>query len=483
MSIYPTEAGFGSGDAAPSDHPLMEKAPVQMGGKDATYNDLFRAVHDYYGHAAEGNGFRANGEYNAWRAHRQMYSPAARGAMDAETLGQNSWVNSGPAGAQNKGASGADTIYADQKAGLLPPKVVKSAEEGVGADERHVTNQLTDSERDQLRADTTKRVVEAFHGTPATEEYAAAALAGAAKRGWYKQSAQAIVNTFGHEAPRFAALLSAMSPQVSVQTNFANALKTYVNWDKEGRPTDPSDIRRIMEESSQKSAKNTDRSNVLDAWVNNGVRALTADDPSNVKLSGPKVHSFYNNLTDNVNEVTNDAWMASFAKIDPAKLGGGLNQSGPGKSATYLALSGKVRAAASLLSRMTGETWTPAEVQETVWSWAKTAYEHAEEKGDRTIPELVKNGDITDDLIRSTPDFHQLFSTEQHRGLLQSSRFAGDAERVAPGKEQSTNTAGTSQARQAAQEALRPHLISAAERLEALRQERRASGKSAPKED
>jgi len=77
-------------------------------------------------------------------------------------------------------------------------------------------------------------------------------------------------------------LLSAMSPQVSVQTNFANALKTYVNWDKEGRPTDPSDIRRIMEESSQKSAKNTDRSNVLDAWVNNGVRALTADDPSNV---------------------------------------------------------------------------------------------------------------------------------------------------------------------------------------------------------
>jgi len=68
-----------------------------------------------------------------------------------------------------------------------------------------------------------------------------------------------------------------------------------------------------------------------------------------------EVHSFYNNLTDNVNEVTNDAWMASFAKIDPAKLGGGLNKSGPGKSPTYLALSGKVRQAASLLSRLTGE--------------------------------------------------------------------------------------------------------------------------------
>jgi hypothetical protein len=125
---------------------------------------------------------------------------------------------------------------------------------------------------------------------------------------------------------------------------------------------------------------------VLDAWVNNAVRALTADDPHNIKLSGPKVHSFYNNLTDNVHEVTNDAWMSAFAKIDPAKLGGGLTKTGPGKSPTYLALSAKVRDAARMISHLTGETWTPAEVQETVWSWAKTAYEHAEEKGDRTIP-------------------------------------------------------------------------------------------------
>jgi hypothetical protein len=482
MSIYPTEEGFGTAGAPPSDHPLLEKAPVKIGGKDATYNDLFRAVHDYYGHAAEGNGFRANGEYNAWRAHRQMYSPEARGAMDAETLGQNSWVNSGPPGALNKGASSADTIYADQKAGLLPPKVVKDAEAGVGVDEHHITNQLTDDERNQLRADTTKRLVEAFHGAPATKEYAAAALAGAAKRGWYRNSSQAIVNQFGPEAPRFAALLSAMSPQVSVQTNFANALKTYINWDNAGRPEDPASIRKIMEDSSQRSAKNTG-SNVLDAWVNNGVRALTADDPTNVKLSGPKVHSFYNNLTDNVHEVTNDAWMSAFAKIDPKKLAGKLNNTGPGKSATYLALSGKVRDAARMISHLTGETWTPAEVQETVWSWAKTAYEHAEEKGDRSIPDLVKNGDITDELIRSTPDFHQLFSTEQHRGLLQSSRFAGNAERMAQRPEQGANATGTSQARAAAQAALRPHLISAAERLEQLRQERRAAGSGAPKEE
>lgn len=485
MTVFPTEAGFGSSDAAAADHPLMEKSPVKMGGKDATYNDLFRAVHDYYGHAAEGNGFRANGEYNAWRAHRQMYSPEARGAMDSETLGQNSWVNSGPAGALNQGASGADTIYADQKAGLLPRDVVKSAEEGVSANEHHITNQLTDKERAQLRNDTTKRLVDAFNSAPATKEYAAAALAGAAKRGWYKSSAQAIVNQFGPDAPRFAGLLSAMSPQVSVQTNFANALKTYINWDNAGRPEDPYSIRKIMEESSQKSAKAAPgASNVLDAWVNNGVRALTADDPTNIKLSGPKVHSFYNNLTGNVHEVTNDAWMSAFAKIDPAKLGGSLNKSGPGKSPSYLALSAKVRDAARMISHLTGETWTPAEVQETVWSWAKTAYEHAEEKGsDVSIPDLVKKGDITDELIRSTPDFHQLFSTSEHRGLLESSRFAGNAEQLAKWEKSGTDTARASKAREAAQKTLRPHLISAAERLEQLRQERKNSGQSAPKED
>jgi hypothetical protein len=489
MSIYPTEAGFGSSDAAAADHPLMEKAPIQMGGKDATYNDLFRAVHDYYGHAAEGNGFRANGEYNAWRAHRQMYSPEARGAMDAETLGQNSWVNSGPAGALNKGASGADTIYADQKAGLLPRDVVKSAEEGVGADEHHITNQLTDKERSQLRTDTTKRLIDAFNSAPATKEYAAAALAGAAKRGWYKNSAQTIVNQFGPDAPRFAGLLSAMSPQVSVQTNFANALKTFINWDKAGRPEDPSEIRAIMEQSSQKSAKAAPgSSNVLDAWVNNSVRALTAYDPTNIKLSGPKVHSFYNNLTNNVHEVTNDAWMASFAKIDPSakgsKMSGSLNAAGPGKSPTYLAMSAKVREAARMISHLTGETWTPAEVQETVWSWAKTAYEHAEEKGsDISIPDLVKKGAITDELIRSTPDFHQLFSTSEHRGLLQSSSFAANADRMAEWKSQGADTASSSKAREAAAKALRPALISAAERLEQVRQERRAAGKSAPKDE
>jgi hypothetical protein len=119
-----------------------------------------------------------------------------------------------------------------------------------------------------------------------------------------------------------------------------------------------------------------------------------------------------------------------------------------------------------------------------VWSWAKTAYEHAEEKGSNvSIPDLVKNGDITDDLIRSTPDFHQLFGTAEHRGFLQSSRFAGNAEGVSQPSGTNTGTAGAGQARQAVAAALRPALLSAAERLESIRRDRRAAGQGAPKEE
>lgn len=58
-------------------------------------NDMFRAVHDYFGHAAVGADFGPRGEENAWVSHMQMYSPAAQAALTTETRGQNSWVNFG----------------------------------------------------------------------------------------------------------------------------------------------------------------------------------------------------------------------------------------------------------------------------------------------------------------------------------------------------------------------------------------------------
>ncbi|XVU29165.1 hypothetical protein ACQPZJ_19505 [Actinoplanes sp. CA-054009] len=52
-------------------------------------NDMFRAVHDAFGHAAIGQGFGRHGEEAAWLKHSGMYSPLARRALTTETRGQN----------------------------------------------------------------------------------------------------------------------------------------------------------------------------------------------------------------------------------------------------------------------------------------------------------------------------------------------------------------------------------------------------------
>ena len=120
MYVFPTESGFGSVTEALAANPLLQKTGEKWNGKDVTANDLFRAVHDYFGHAKHGVGFRATGEENAWQSHARMYSPEARPAATSETRGQNSFVNFGRYGKQNQSANPLNTIYADQKTGLMP---------------------------------------------------------------------------------------------------------------------------------------------------------------------------------------------------------------------------------------------------------------------------------------------------------------------------------------------------------------------------
>jgi len=120
LYVFSTRDGFGSGEFDPADNPLLRETAFTISGETALANDIFRVVHDYFGHIKTGAGFRADGEENAWRTHSAMYSPLARRALTTETRGQNSWVNFGPNAAFNRTASGAGTIYADQKVGLLP---------------------------------------------------------------------------------------------------------------------------------------------------------------------------------------------------------------------------------------------------------------------------------------------------------------------------------------------------------------------------
>ncbi|KAH4182371.1 hypothetical protein HBI81_247910 [Parastagonospora nodorum] len=101
-------------------NPLLVLTDEIISGQAALLNDIFRIVHDFFGHAKEGLGFRAAGEDNAWRGHATMYSPLARRALATELRGQNSWVNYGPYGASNRKAGMDDTVFAPQKLGLLP---------------------------------------------------------------------------------------------------------------------------------------------------------------------------------------------------------------------------------------------------------------------------------------------------------------------------------------------------------------------------
>ena len=132
--VYPTDAGFGGTESADVDitgNPLLQIVEGEtISGQQVRANDIFRIVHDYFGHIKEGVGFRARGEENAWQQHMAMYSPLARKAATVETRGQNSWVNFGPFAESNRTADGASTQYAPQKIGLLPEWVVEDGYAG-----------------------------------------------------------------------------------------------------------------------------------------------------------------------------------------------------------------------------------------------------------------------------------------------------------------------------------------------------------------
>lgn len=78
------------------EHEYLKNVDPETG---LTENEMFRAVHDMFGHAAGGNSFQPKGEEIAFMSHSQMYSPLARLAMASETRGQNSWLNYGTANA------------------------------------------------------------------------------------------------------------------------------------------------------------------------------------------------------------------------------------------------------------------------------------------------------------------------------------------------------------------------------------------------
>jgi hypothetical protein len=279
--VYSTADGFGDGigaaDYDTTQQPMLAVVEGEtISGKPVLVNDIFRIVHDYFGHIKDGVGFRADGEENAYRSHAAMYSPLARRAVATETRGQNSWVNFGPHAEFNKTASGADTRYAEQKIGLLPQWAVDGRR---GDPEDGVLNQsavtlrsgketlkkygldpkLKHSTRDVAAALEARQrekwgSVDATDRSPAQIKKLANWMAEEVQFemlhpqksgvGWYSEKFQRALDQFGQEFPELltdqdardilTALIAITSDGQKVGPNFAQAADLYGNFKKTG---------------------------------------------------------------------------------------------------------------------------------------------------------------------------------------------------------------------------------------------------------
>lgn len=224
----------------------------------------------------------------------------------------------------------------------------------------------------------TTRVLNNYARLPTPEDFAQVAIRGSGQRGWYKASADAIHETFGDDAGRFAALMAAQSPNKSVAENVRYATETWANWVAAGRPTDPSILRNKIITAP------------LEADMGNSIRTLTAAQDVVQKgqfdfLSGPKVNPFGRNLFGEVNPVVNDTWMARAF---------GTHKSGVGSPSRMLAQNALTRNAAKVFEGLTGTAVDPREMQEMVWSVVR---------GTQEIDRKSSAGDIFEAALRD-PD-------------------------------------------------------------------------------
>lgn len=162
IKIFSTESGFGDTpitDQQRADNPLLKDSGLKdVNGTPMLINDVFRAIHDFFGHAELGNSFGPKGEENAWNIHARMFSPEARKAMTTETRGQNSYVNFSGVNErieemreqaralreEGKEAEAQEIVqkiyeemsFADQKVGLLPEEFYQIDETDLGDADR-----------------------------------------------------------------------------------------------------------------------------------------------------------------------------------------------------------------------------------------------------------------------------------------------------------------------------------------------------------
>ena len=114
LRLFLTRCGHGPGPPT-GYHPLLEPAGVTIEGVELTHNDVFRVVHDVFGHVVAANGFGPRGEFTATYLHLRTYPEAAHPVLFTEQIGQICWFYYGPHLRDERGA-----VRAPGDPGYLP---------------------------------------------------------------------------------------------------------------------------------------------------------------------------------------------------------------------------------------------------------------------------------------------------------------------------------------------------------------------------
>lgn len=115
IQVYLTSHGHGNAPAH-GFHPLREPSGVIVDGVELAHNDLFRAVHDIFGHVMYGNTFSARGEFRAAFCHMGLYPEEVHPVLFTEQVAQICWYYFGP-----HLARGDRRRYPEQKVFEFPP--------------------------------------------------------------------------------------------------------------------------------------------------------------------------------------------------------------------------------------------------------------------------------------------------------------------------------------------------------------------------
>lgn len=265
---------------------------------------------------------------------------------------------------------------ADIKNEVLGPESVKGYS--------RIAKYMTPTQREETKADLAEKIVDVFDKVPEDDLLMAAAFMGERARGWYRRAATVLRHLFGQDAEQFVAVIAATSPHGRLPDNLKVALLVWKEYEAAGRPTTEEGVERVL--------NNVPRG-MIPTWIPNLKIALLNREPFSVRPGDKgswKVRSFFDNLIGNLQAVTLDVWMSHISGIDQELFG---------KPHWYYAYSARIRRVAQKMG------WEPAEVQETVWAYAKaiTEYFASLPVGHRDMPKMEFAA--IRDRIENTPEF------------------------------------------------------------------------------